>query len=163
MEAIFSALEALQGAGLPTALRLSDFAYPLVNAAHIMGLALLFGTIVALDLRLMGFWRSVPLEPLARILLPVAIGGLTTAILTGALLFSVHAVKYAGIGVFQLKLALIAAALLNVLLLHRSAAWISATGQPGGALPIRLRAAALLSISLWGAVILCGRLIAYLA
>jgi len=163
MEAIFAALEALQNSALPTALRLSDLAYPLVNAAHIVGLALLFGAIVALDLRLVGLWPSVPLEPLARTLLPVAIGGLTIAVLTGALLFSVHAVKYAGIGAFQLKLGLIAAGLLNALLLHRSAAWKSAIGQPGGALPIRLRAGALLSILLWGAVILCGRLIAYLA
>jgi hypothetical protein len=163
MDVIFAALESLQNSGLPTALRLSDLAYPLVNAAHILGLALLVGAILALDLRLVGFWSSVPLEPLARLLLPVAICGLLTAIVTGALLFSVHAVKYAGIGAFQFKLLLIGAAVLNALLLHRTSAWKSAIQEPAAPLPIRLRAAALLSILLWSAIILCGRLIAYFA
>lgn len=163
MEAIPALWEALQNSELPTALRLSDLAYPLVNAAHIAGLALLFGAIVPFDLRLIGFWPSVPLYALSRILLPVAIAGLILALTMGGLLFSVHAVKYAEMGVFQLKLLLVAAAILNALLLRRAAAWKHALAEPGRSLPPRVKAAAVSSILLWSGVILCGRMIAYFA
>jgi hypothetical protein len=164
METFFSLLEALQNAELPTALRLSTLAYPLVNATHILGLALLFGSIFTLDLRLLGFWPSIPMVSLSRVLLPVAIGGLITALLTGALLFSVHAVKYAGMSVFQLKLLLVVLAITNALLLHRTSAWKSAIMTETSLTPaFRIRIAALSSIMLWGTVILCGRMIAYYA
>ncbi len=165
MEVFFSLLEALQNAELPTALRLSTLTYPLVNAAHIIGLALLFGSIFGLDLRLLGFWPSIPIEPLSRILLPVAIGGLVTALLTGGLLFSVHAVKYAGMGVFQIKLLLLLTAIANALLLHRTLAWRSATAAQAAARDpaLRVKIGALFSMILWVSVIICGRMIAYYA
>jgi len=161
MEQLFSALAALQASALPTALRLSYYGYPLVNAGHIVGIALLFGGIVPLDLRLLGFWPSVPAAMLARILVPVAITGLTLAVATGALLFSVSAVKYAGLGVFQLKMLLVIAATANALLLRRVPAW---SGDASGRSSIRWRvaSAAGLSIALWLAVILCGRTVAYI-
>lgn len=161
MESFFSLLEALQNAALPSALRVSYLAYPLVNATHIMGLALLFGAIVPLDLRLLGFWPAVPLRALAGVLLPVALAGFIIAIGAGAVLFTVSAVKYAGLGVFWLKLALIGAAVANAAMLHRSAAWQTATGAADTPLPARLMAGAFVSIVLWVGVILCGRLIAY--
>ena len=68
-------LSALQDAALVGALRRSRWVYPLVNAGHIVGLALLFGAIVPLDLRLLGLWQRVSLGVLARTLLPVAIAG----------------------------------------------------------------------------------------
>lgn len=161
MEIVFGWLEALQNTEWASALRVSYLAYPLVNAGHIMGLALLFGAIVPLDLRLMGFWPSVPLAALARVLLPVAIAGLLIAIGFGLLLFSVSAVKYAGMSVFWTKLAIIAGAIANALFLHRSAAWEGAVAGPDGPLPLRLKIGALLSIALWIGAIICGRLIAY--
>ncbi len=161
MEQLFSALAALQSSALPTALRASYYGYPLVNTGHIVGIALLFGGIVPLDLRLLGFWPSVPAAALARILLPLAISGLILAVVTGSLLFSVGAVKYAGLGVFQLKMLLVLAATANALLLSRVPGW---TGDASGRSGIRLRVAfaAGLSIALWLAVILCGRIVAYI-
>ncbi|MGH6945923.1 MAG: hypothetical protein ACREDZ_01230, partial [Kiloniellales bacterium] len=120
---LFELLSALQGTELASALRASRWVYPLVNAGHIAGLALLIGSIVPLDLRLLGLWRSQPIAPLARVLLPVTVSGLALAVTTGALLFSVHAVKYAGTTLFQVKLLLILAALANAALLRRSPAW----------------------------------------
>lgn len=158
MEQLFSALAALQSSAIPTSLRLSYYGYPLVNAAHIVGIALLFGGIVPLDLRLLGFWRSVPADTLARILVPIAITGLILAAATGSLLFSVAAVRYAGLGVFQLKMLLVLAATANALLLTRVAGWHE--DGPAHMRP-RVRFAAGLSIALWLAVIMCGRIIAY--
>ncbi len=158
------ALTALQTLGPVAALRASRWVYPLVNAAHITGLALLFGAILPLDLRLLGAWREVPLAPLARVLVPVAIAGLVLAAVAGLLLFSVGAVKYAALPLFWVKLVLIAAAVTNALLLRRAPEWTLAqipelTADPAA----RLKMAGLLSLGLWLAVILCGRFLAYLA
>jgi hypothetical protein len=155
-------LNALQDAALVGALRRSHWVYPLVNAGHIVGLALLFGSIVPLDLRLLGAWQRVPLGVMARTLLPVAISGLLLAVATGALLFSVSAVKYAGLTLFQTKLLLILGATANALLLHGTAAW-GAHQQHGlaGTTP-RLQVAGALSLGLWLSTIVAGRMLGYL-
>ena len=98
-------LGALQDAALVGALRRSHWVYPLVNAGHIVGLALLFGAIVPLDLRLIGLLAEGPgrrhgAHAAAGRDHRAGAGGLT-----GALLFSVSAVKYAGLTLFQIKLA----------------------------------------------------------
>ncbi len=161
---LFEALAALQNLEPVAALRASRWAYPLVNTAHIVGLALLFGAILPLDLRLLGAWRDVPLHQLSRALLPVAMAGLALAAASGLMMFAVSATKYAATPVFLLKLALIAAAVANALLLRLSRHWTLARvpelDHPPAA---RLKLAAGLSLALWLAVILCGRFIAYLA
>ena len=155
-------LGALQSAAPVDALRRSHWVYPLVNAGHIVGLALLFGAIVPLDLRLLGFWRQVPLAALSRILLPVAIAGLLLAVPTGALLFSVRATEYAAMPLFGVKFALIACAIANALLLRLSLAWtVHEHSELSGTTP-RLQLAGALSIGLWLAVITAGRMIGYL-
>lgn len=161
MESLAGLLEAIQNSGPASALRMSSVAYPLVNGTHIAGVALLFGAIAALDLRLIGCFAALPAAPLARLLVPVAIAGLVLALTTGALLFSVNAVKYAGLPVFWLKLGLIAAATANALLVHRSPAWGAALSRSDGALPTRVAIAGGLSILLWLSALFCGRLIAY--
>lgn len=156
------ALTALQNMALPSALRASRWVYPIVNAGHILGLAMLFGAILPLDLRLLGFWSGVPVKPLARVLLPVALCGLAVSVTTGLLLFSVSAAKYAAIPLFQVKLLLIAAAVANALLLKR--ALIRSRKELAEIPPVRprLKLAGVLSILLWLAVIFCGRFLAYI-
>ena len=85
---------ALQATALSRVLRASLWLYPLVNTAHLVGIALLFGAIVPLDLRLAGCWKSVPLQPLARTAVPVAVAGLLLALATGALLFATRPLDY---------------------------------------------------------------------
>jgi len=155
-------LGALQDVALIEALRRSRWVYPFVNAGHVVGVALLFGSIVPLDLRLLGLWRRVPVDLMARTLLPVAITGLVLAVSTGALLFSVSAVRYAGLTLFQIKLLLILGALANVVLLHATTAWgAHRDGELPGTTP-RLQLAAGLSLGLWLAVIVAGRMLGYL-
>jgi hypothetical protein len=138
-------------------LRGSTWAYPLVNAAHIVGIALLFGAIVPLDLRLAGFWRSIPVAPLRRVLVPVAVLGLCLAITAGALLFIAKASDYAASGLFQAKMALVALALINATALRLAPAWRT-KDQTGGRWP---RLAGVASIALWLGAILLGRLVGY--
>jgi hypothetical protein len=144
------------------ALRYSRWSYATVNATHIVGIAVLFGSIVPMDLRLMGWWRSVPIRTLARILIPVAIAGLILAVSAGFLLFSIRAVEYAGTTLFQVKMALVVCGVANALLLRLATQWEAQQTVVGVVPPLRLRAAGAVSILLWLSVIVCGRMIAFL-
>jgi hypothetical protein len=110
----------------------------------------------------MGWRRSLPIRTLAGILVPVAAAGLILAIAAGALLFSIRAVEYAATTLFQVKMALIACAVGNALLLRRARQWEAASVVADEWPPPRLRIAGGLSIALWLAVIVCGRLLAFL-
>ena len=104
----------VEGSALAAGLRSSKWIYPLVNAGHIAGIALLFGGIAGFDLRLMGAWRRVPLDALAQVLVPVAAAGLVLAALCGSLLFIVKATEYAASSLFQAKMAMLVLGLLNI-------------------------------------------------
>lgn len=154
-----TALIALEASAPAEYLRASRYAYPLVNAAHIMALATLFGSILALDLRLLGLFRTVPVAPLARTLPRVSAAGLGLAILTGVALFSVQPFDYLAHPVFPLKLALIALGAANALLLHRAAG--CQRDIANGAVSTRVRAAAAISLLAWSGAIVAGRWLAF--
>jgi hypothetical protein len=154
-------LTAIQELPFVVELRNSRWTYAVVNASHIVGIALLFGAIVPLDLRLIGWWRSVSIRTLARILVPVAASGLALAIGAGLLLFSIRAVQYAETTLFQFKLALILCGVANALLLRKAKQWETAAHRIDTPPPVRLRVAGLLSIGLWLSVIICGRMLAF--
>ncbi len=155
-------LVAVQDSALGQAMRQSLYLYPAVEIVHLLAIALLVGSILALDLRLVG-WRVVaPSWPLARHLLPIAVAGFAFAVLSGLLLFTTEAASLAFNPAFRIKLLLLLLAGLNALLLHRGP-WRD-IGQWSGAPkpPARVRAAAILSAVLWVGVLSFGRLIAYL-
>jgi hypothetical protein len=154
-------LTALQQVPFVSALRFSRWTYASVNAGHIVGIALLFGAIVPLDLRLIGCWRSIPIRTLARILVPVAAGGLMLAIAAGLLLFATRAAEYAVLPLLWLKLTLIVCGIANAMLLRLATQWETSQASVDATLPPRLRAAGALSIALWLSVIVCGRMLAF--
>lgn len=153
METFLAGLEATP---LAQYLRHSRWGYAAVSGAHILGIALLVGAIVPLNLRLLGFWEKVRREDLLRVLVPAAATGLALAIVFGAMLFSVRAQEYASIGFFQAKLALIALGIVSALTLHRGYGLLLE-----GASRARLRSHALVSIACWVGALACGRLIAF--
>jgi hypothetical protein len=152
-------LAALGGSGVAGLLRSSIYVYPLVNAAHILGFALLVGTIVALDARILGYARTVPLADAARLLLPFTIGGLVLAIVAGVALFIVKPQEYWANPVFLVKLGLIVLAVANAFSFRLRPAWRMA--HDGGIVTPGLRASDVLSLCLWIAVLFAGRLIAF--
>lgn len=152
-------LAALGASGVAVALRGSQYLYPLVNAAHILGFALLVGTIAALDARILGHARAIPLADAARLLLPFTIGGLILAVVAGTALFIVKPQEYGANPVFLVKLGLIVLALANALSLRLRPAWRAALA--GGPVAPGLRVTAVLSLCLWVGVIVAGRLIAF--
>lgn len=152
---------ALQNSALSQLLRSSIWLYPLVNIGHLAGIALLFGAIVPLDLRLMGFFRRTPLEHLGTTLVPVAVTGLVLALLTGSLLFATRPLDYVAEPLFGIKLGLLGAAVVNALVLRFSPGWRQA-GVGLLELPIPAwRLQGLLSVILWLGVMAAGRLIGY--
>lgn len=153
-------LQALSEWPVAALLRQSAILYPVVNAAHIMAIGLLFGAIVTLDLRLLGLFRRQGLSALARPLQLMAATGLALAALTGFLLFSVRPSAYAENPAFLAKLGLIALALLNLLALRGNRHWRLALAD--GAVHGSVRAAAAVSLLSWVAVVLAGRWIGFL-
>ena len=153
--------QALQASAWSEALRASVWLYPLVNTLHVVGIALLFGAIAPLDLRLLGAFRRVPLAPLAATLVPVATAGLLLALVSGALMFATRPLDYVAEPLFGLKLVLLAAAVLNALWLRRDSEWRRVGEASGEPPPRRWRWHGLLSLLLWLGVITAGRLIGY--
>lgn len=148
----------LAESGFATYLRNSRWGYAAVNTAHVLGITLLVGSIVPLDLRLLGFWRSVPLDPFTRVLPVVAATGLILAMGSGALLFSVRPSEYAMLWVFQLKMALLAIGAGSALSLHiRYAGALSSAPQS-----TRVTAGAV-SLGCWLGALILGRMIAFAA
>jgi len=141
-------------------LRNSGTAYLFVNAAHILGVGLLVGAILPLDLRLLGFFRSVPLTVIAPFLSRAAASGAALAIVTGLWLFSVKPAEYLGNTAFLAKAALLALALANVALQHGNRRFAAAL--VGDAMPVNVRLVAAASIVLWLSVLLAGRWIGFL-
>jgi hypothetical protein len=149
-------LAGLEGTAVAQALRVSRWGYAAVNAAHILGIALLVGAIVPLNLRMLGLWPGVPRATLVRVLVPVVAGGLGLAVTAGLLLFSVRASEYAGVGFLQAKLALVAVGVVSALALHRAHGFL----LEGASAP-RLRGHAVVSMICWFGALACGRLIAF--
>lgn len=154
-------MAALEATALATALRGSVWAYPLVNAAHIFGVALLVGAIVPLDLRLLGAWRSVPLTPLWQMLTITAGAGIGLAIATGLLLFMTRATEYAASSLFISKMMVVGVGVINALiLLITMPGEGSRMGSPEK-LPGYVRLAAAISLVSWLTTLILGRLIGY--
>ena len=138
----------------------SGTAYLFVNAAHILGIGLLVGSILPLDLRMAGCFRNVPIVVIGPFLLRVAAAGAATAILMGLWLFSVKPSEYIANPAFLWKMALLATALGNVVLQHRSRDFVLAMEGGHLGLPVRIRAA--ISALLWLCILVAGRWIGFL-
>lgn len=138
----------------------SGTAYLFVNAAHILGIGLLIGAILPLDLRLIGLFSSVPLAVLVPFLSRAAALGLGLALLTGFWLFTVRPVEYAVNTAFLFKLGLIVLALANIVFQHAGTRLEQAmrTGQA----PPKVRLLAVFSSMLWIAALIAGRWIGFL-
>ena len=120
-----------------------------------LGIALLVGAIVVLDLRLLGAWRRVPVAMLGPPAVTVASAGLGLAIVSGAALFAVQATEYVANPFLYVKFGAILVGIVNVAALRFAGDWRD--DRLG-----RVRAVAgLVSLLAWLAALTAGRLIAY--
>jgi hypothetical protein len=155
--------QALQGSLIGTSLSESIYAFPIIEGAHLIGLALSVGLILFVDLRLVGlFLRQVPVADLLQQLRRWLLAGFILTLSTGALLFTAEATKLIFLNVFWLKVTLIVLAGLNALWFELRWGRNTAQWDTGTLLPTGVRLAGWTSLVLWAGVISCGRLIPYL-
>ncbi|MDF2620577.1 MAG: hypothetical protein K0S00_3236 [Xanthobacteraceae bacterium] len=140
-------------------LQSSGTAYLLINAMHVLGIALLLGSILVLDFRLLGGLRSVPLTVLGPLNARVAACGVALALTTGFWLFTVQPREYLGNPAFLIKLGLVALALANVMVQHANPAYARALA--GAPVSAGVRASAVASVLLWLAALVAGRWIGF--
>jgi hypothetical protein len=153
----------LEGSALGQLMRASGvWAYGVVNLVHILGLATLFGSVLALDLRLLGLWRRVPLAAVERPALALACVGFALAAVSGTALITTNATEYLGNPFLPIKLTAIALGLLNAAITQFLPAWRGRHAEP---LPPRRRAALAAvggtSLLCWLAAVAAGRMIGY--
>ena len=158
-------LGALEASGLGQVMRQWLWLYPSVEIVHIVGIALLFGSIAVLDLRLLGFSRSLSVKRLAAHVLPWTAASFLLIVPSGLAMFTAHATEFIQSDVFVLKMLLIMAAGLNAALFHaitfRTADVWDSEEMRRLPPPPSARLAGAVSLLVWIGVIACGRLLAY--
>jgi hypothetical protein len=157
-------LKSLEDSGLANSLRGSLYYFPFLESVHVMALAVVFGTIVVVDLRVLGWAsRNRPFTKMSSELLRLTWGAFTVSVLTGALMFTTNARVYAHNTAFQVKMLLLLCAGLNMAAFHLTAGnarnvahWDTAPAAPGIG-----KTTAALSIVLWVGIIFTGRVIGF--
>lgn len=161
-EAAFALLTALEGSSAGAAIRQSIWIYPAANVAHVMTLVVFAGAVAVMDLRLLGaFAATRPIE-VVRPARRAAVIALVAMAASGLVLFTAEATHVAMNPVFQVKVALIALAIANALILGRIPGKALEEMRPYQRFAPHVRAAAALSLALWTMVAGLGRFIAYL-
>jgi hypothetical protein len=152
----------LEDSGLADSIRENDLLFPFIESVHVVAICLVIGTILVLDLRLLGFASTErPVGRVARAILPVTWSAFAIAATSGFLLFISNASKYLANGYFLAKLCLIAAAGLNMVVFHAISARDLPQWEKDASPPLRARLAGAFSILLWIAVVACGRWIGF--
>ena len=149
----------LEASDLGNWMRGSSWAYPVVNLIHLLGLVLLLGPMLLLDLRLLGAGKVLALPAVSAALTPWAIAGLLLLVGSGSLLFAADAGPLFDNGLLRIKLLLIALGTANALAFRRR--WSAGLADWDRNPPLAGRIQAALSLGLWLAAGTLGRLIAY--
>jgi len=143
-------------------MRESTWAVPVALINHLVGLVLLVGMRLPLDLRLMGWaFKGVPVSQLARRTVPSALVGVIVTIVSGMALYAADPARMTSNPMFAFKIAVLAAALMNAWIFHavlarRITDWDSAEN-----LPAIVQASGYTSVLLWITLIVAGRLIGF--
>jgi len=138
----------------------SDNLFPLIESAHVLGIGLMAGTLIIVDLRVLGAtFQRESVRRIAETLLPYTWAGFALMVGTGLPLFAAESVKLIHNPAFLIKLVLLTLAGVNALLFHLTI--YRKVDEWGGAAktPLPARVLAGTSAALWLSVIVAGRLI----
>ena len=135
--------------------------YPVLESLHILGIALLFGTTVAIDLRLLGVFRQfVSMRNTICGLLPIAHAGFALVFVTGLMMFTGIAASIVGSSAALWKFSFLVLALGNVLVFHKGV-YTRIEDWDTGTTPVAARIAGIISLTSWTGCIFAGRFLAY--
>jgi hypothetical protein len=151
---------ALEASVFGAAMRDSSWLFAAVKAVHVAGIVMLVGSIAVLDLRLLGFRRSIPVRRLAGRILPWTAASFLLIVPSGLAMFVANAGELIASPVFAIKICLILFAGANAGIFHAGAFRGAAQWDVDVMLPLAARAAAAASLALWISVIACGLLLA---
>jgi len=151
----------LESTWIANEIRTVPWLYPTFETGHYIGLSLLVGGIMLIDLRVLGFARALPLKSMIG-LLPFVWVGFLINVFTGSMLFIYGATNFGPNRAFQLKMAFLVVAGLNALAfdiaVRRSGGgWVVADRPPS-----LVKGFATLSLLFWVCVVTTGRWMAYL-
>jgi hypothetical protein len=158
---IEQALTRLQDLRFPTLIRESDWLFPTIETVHVFALVLVVGTIMTVDLRLLGFAnKERPFSQVASEMLPWTWVAFSIAALAGMLMFSSKALTYYGDIPFRLKMVCLVLASVNMVIFH----WLGTRhleawdrGRP----PRAAKFAGGASLVLWTTIVAAGRWIGF--
>jgi len=143
-------------------IRENDLLFPLIESVHVLSICLVVGSILAVDLRLLGLASiNRPVSRVSNGILPLTWSAFAIAVASGGLLFISNATKYLANGYFVAKILLICAAGLNMAIFHAIGATDMPKWENEKTLPRRVQLAGGLSILLWVSVVTCGRWIGF--
>ena len=140
------------------AMRGSPWLFPVIATIHLMGLAVIGGAVLLVDLRLLGWGlRRQPVRELAQDAERWLFRGVAVMVATGILLFMCFATKYYYLTFFWVKMAALILVIVFTVSVRRRVAMADETGIN----PVWSKAVALVSLSLWTTVALGGRYIGF--
>jgi hypothetical protein len=159
---LFSFCEWLANTAWSTTLHESSWGYSLIESVHVLTLCLFLGTVVMLDLRLLGWtMRRTPVSEVMKQFMPWTVTGFVIMVISGLLLFSAIPVRTYQSIFFRGKLLMLVLAGINVWLFHSTVYRNLAAWDLDAVPPKRARIAGCLSLILWGGIVITGRMIAY--
>ena len=156
-----SLVQAIEGGAINTWVLSTYWLWPLLEIIHFIGLSLLLGSILVVDLRLAGYLKQINLKSTHK-LLPWAVIGFVMNLVSGVLFFFGDPARYSiNIG-FQVKMILVLVAGVNVLVFALKINPAISNWDPHGDTTTLAKSVAWVSLLAWTAVLLLGRLIPYI-
>ena len=136
--------------------------YAILNLGHILGISTLFGSILILDLHLLGFGPRASMAAVSRLALPLAKAGFALAAVSGTAMLATNATEYVDNPFLLIKFPAIAVGLVNVAVISRLPEW-RARGDRELTARERRRLSVLGGVSLasWVTAVMAGRMIGY--
>jgi multidrug transporter EmrE-like cation transporter len=157
-----TALEWLESTRLALLIQESAYGFPCFVAVHILGLTLSVGTLLWVDLRMIGVTlRHLPVSVVYRSLAPWFGCGFVLMICSGMALFAAYASSAYSNPYFRLKIACIVLAGVNALIFHTWTQRSTTDSEISSRTPLVVRIGGVASIALWSVVILAGRMMSY--
>ena len=155
-------LKWLEASGLATKIRDSLFLFPMIESTHVFGLALVFGTIAIIDLRLLGIASTArPFTRMASDILKWTWAAFVLTALTGTLMFITNAHVYYHNVFFRTKMLLLVLTGINLLVFELTAGKTVHSWDKAPTAPRAGKAVAALSLVMWISIIFMGRIIGF--
>ena len=154
--------ESIVGGSLNTLVTSTYWLWPLMETIHFIGLSIMLGALLVIDLRMAGHFRALN-QAATHKLLPLVFIGFGLNLITGVMFFYGDPMRYAGHWGFQLKMSLVVVAGINALVYYWKINPVMHTWDPDAKATPLAKVVSYTSLAAWTGVLLFGRLIPYIS